>query len=72
MVGFSPGGPLIVEITYEQSIPQIVMGTKCNKLLVFDVNSQQVGIIPMLESSGQYTTADPPCGIHAISVNPSR
>ena len=51
---------------------QIVMGTKCNKLLVFDVISQQVGYIPMLKSSGRYSTADPPCGIHAISVNPSR
>jgi len=50
---------------------QIVLGTKCNKLLVFDVYSQQVGYIPMLKSSGNHATADPPCGIHAISVNPS-
>jgi len=50
---------------------QIVMGTKCNKLLVFDVSSHQVSYIPMLKSSGRYQTADPPCGIHAISINPS-
>lgn len=50
---------------------QVVMGTKCNKLLVFDVVSHQVSYIPMLKSSGRYPTADPPCGIHAISINPS-
>jgi len=50
---------------------QVVMGTKCNKLLVFDVVSHQVSYIPMLKSSGRYPTADPPCGIHSISINPS-
>lgn len=52
---------------------QIAMGTKCNKLMVYDVNTRQMDVIPSLRSPEQ---ARPPeqqqCGIHSIEINPSR
>ncbi|MPC99221.1 DDB1- and CUL4-associated factor 12 [Portunus trituberculatus] len=49
------------------------MGTKCNKLMVYDVNTRQMDVIPSLRSP---EVARPPeqqqCGIHSIEINPSR
>jgi len=51
---------------------QVVFGTKCNKLMVYDVNSKFMDQIPSLqcsENSQAYGTTD--SGIHAIEINPS-
>jgi len=51
---------------------QVVFGTKCNKLMVYDVNSRFMDQIPSLQSSEN--SPIPPgqeCGIHAIEINPS-
>ena len=52
---------------------QIAMGTKCNKLMVYDVNTRQMDVIPALCSP---EVTRPPeqqqCGIHSIEINPSR
>ncbi|KAK3873440.1 hypothetical protein Pcinc_018100 [Petrolisthes cinctipes] len=51
---------------------QIAMGTKCNKLMVYDVNTRQMDIIPSLLSSDLHRPPEQQCGIHSIEVNPSR
>lgn len=51
---------------------QVVFGTKCNKLMVFDVNTRHMDHIPSLPSSENSSPPDSPCGIHAIEINPSR
>lgn len=50
---------------------QVVFGTKCNKLIVMDVYTGRKIQIPSLKSSDESTPAECPCGIHAISLNPS-
>lgn len=52
---------------------QVIFGTKCNKLLVLDVNSRRVDQIPSLQSSENSLPGPPEgdCGIHSIEVNPS-
>ncbi|XP_076037382.1 DDB1 and CUL4 associated factor 12-like protein isoform X2 [Oratosquilla oratoria] len=50
---------------------QIVFGTKCNKLMVYDINNRQMDHIPSLRSSEQPRPPDQQCGIHAIELNPS-
>lgn len=49
----------------------VVMGTKCNKLIVIDVVTGRMFDIPMLKSS-HLSIAPDPCGIHSIEINPSR
>lgn len=49
----------------------VVMGTKCNKLIVIDVVTGRIVDIPVLKSS-QLSIAPDPCGIHCIEINPSR
>ena len=57
---------------------QVVMGTKCNDILIVDVKSGRLDKIPSLQSSGRYkqqqnpNPESPPCGIHAVEINPSR
>ena len=51
---------------------QVVFGTKCNKLMVFDVNTRQVDHIPSLASSENSSPPEAECGIHAIEINPSK
>lgn len=51
---------------------QVVMGTKCNKMLVLDVTTGQLIRIPSLMSSFRSQAAECPCGIHAIACNPSK
>lgn len=50
---------------------QVVFGTKCNKLMVYDVNMRRVDAIPTL-SNGQMNGPESQNGIHAIQINPSR
>lgn len=52
---------------------KIVMGTKCNSLLVLDArkNLNTITRIPALKSSPSTMYADQNCGIHAVHVNPS-
>ncbi|KAK7477820.1 hypothetical protein BaRGS_00030898 [Batillaria attramentaria] len=50
---------------------QVVFGTKCNQLVVLDVQTGQLTMIPSLQSSDESFPASQPCGIHAISINPS-
>ena len=50
---------------------QIAMGTKCNKLLVYDINNQKMDIIPNLGSSEPNRLPEQ-TGIHTIEINPSR
>ena len=51
---------------------QVVFGTKCNKLMVFDVNTRQMDQIPSLSSSENSSPPEAECGIHAIEINPSK
>lgn len=51
---------------------QVVMGTKCNKILVQDLISNKIDRIPSLKSSEESTPAECPCGIHSIAINPSK
>ncbi|XP_054159330.1 DDB1- and CUL4-associated factor 12 homolog isoform X2 [Oppia nitens] len=51
---------------------QVVLGTKCNKLIVVDVNNEKHHLIPTLKSSPNGRTPENPCGIHAIEINPSK
>lgn len=50
---------------------QILFGTKCNKLLILDLITNQYDLIPSLTSSQQSKPPDPSCGIHSIQINPS-
>ncbi|XP_074650193.1 DDB1- and CUL4-associated factor 12-like [Tubulanus polymorphus] len=50
---------------------QVVFGTKCNKLVVLDLLSEQMVNLPVLKCSDESRPADCPCGIHSIAVNPS-
>lgn len=54
---------------------QVMFGTKCNKLLVYDVHSRKLETVPTL-TNGPPTTyhnqADSQHGIHSIVINPSR
>ena len=40
--------------------------------MILDLVTRQIAVIPSLKSSNDSVPADCPCGIHAISVNPSR
>lgn len=51
---------------------QIAIGTKCNKLLILDVNTGRILNIPSLKSSDKSYPSECPCGIHSIDINPSR
>ncbi|XP_023025433.1 DDB1 and CUL4 associated factor 12-like protein [Leptinotarsa decemlineata] len=54
---------------------QVVFGTKCNKLMIYDVTTRKIDQIPSLLSKRNMTgTYDPSqqCGIHSIQINPSR
>jgi len=51
---------------------QVVFGTKCNKLMVFDVNTRHMDQIPSLASSENSSPPEAECGIHAIEINPSK
>lgn len=50
---------------------QIVFGTKCNKLMVYDVNTRRVDSIPTLRNS-RGSNVDTQSGIHSCQINPSR
>lgn len=50
---------------------QVVFGTKCNKLMVYDVNTRRVDAIPTLKNS-RGTNGDTQSGIHSCQINPSR
>lgn len=50
---------------------QVVFGTKCNKLMVYDVNMRRVDAIPTLHNN-RGTNPDTQSGIHACQINPSR
>ena len=54
------------------SYKQVIFGTKCNKLMVLDVNSKRMEQIPSLVSSQGSVPPDQDCGIHCIEINPSR
>jgi len=51
---------------------QVIFGTKCNKLMVLDVNTRDMDQIPSLQSSENSHPPDQECGIHSIEINPSR
>ncbi|KAJ8304828.1 hypothetical protein KUTeg_018411 [Tegillarca granosa] len=51
---------------------QIAIGTKCNKLLILDVNTGRILNIPSLKSSDKSYPSECPCGIHSIDINPSQ
>ncbi|KAF0757560.1 DDB1- and CUL4-associated factor 12 [Aphis craccivora] len=50
------------------SSTQIVFGTKCNKLMVYNVNSHKLDQIPLIKGHA----ADQQNGIHSLKINPSR
>ncbi|XP_037041428.1 DDB1- and CUL4-associated factor 12 isoform X2 [Bradysia coprophila] len=50
---------------------QVVFGTKCNKLMVYDVNMRRLDAIPTLPNK-RANGPESQNGIHAIQINPSR
>ncbi|XP_057380840.1 DDB1- and CUL4-associated factor 12 homolog isoform X1 [Daphnia carinata] len=50
---------------------QIVFGSKCNKLSVYDLNKKELFSIPLLTSL-QNRQPESQCGIHALAINPSQ
>lgn len=50
---------------------QVVFGTKCNKLMVYDVNTRRVDAIPTLKNT-RGSNGDAQSGIHSCQINPSR
>lgn len=56
---------------------QVVFGTKCNKLMVYDVATQKLDQIPSLHgrqnpTAGPNGAVEQQCGIHSVQINPSR
>ncbi|XP_050303792.1 DDB1- and CUL4-associated factor 12 homolog [Anthonomus grandis grandis] len=53
---------------------QVVFGTKCNKLMVYDVQTHKLDQIPSLISRRNLTSQsnEQPCGIHSVQLNPSK
>lgn len=51
---------------------QVVFGTKCNKLMVYDVQTRKLDAIPTLSAGPNPNNPDAQHGIHAIEVNPSK
>ncbi|KAJ8952943.1 hypothetical protein NQ318_006560 [Aromia moschata] len=51
---------------------QVVFGTKCNKLMVYDVVTHKIDQIPSLLSKRDMLGSDQQCGIHSVQINPSR
>lgn len=55
---------------------QVVFGTKCNKLMVYDVATQKLDQIPSLHgrqtNPGGGALPEQSCGIHSVQINPSR
>ncbi|VVC26945.1 WD40/YVTN repeat-like-containing domain,WD40 repeat, conserved site,WD40-repeat-containing domain,WD40 [Cinara cedri] len=53
------------------SSKQIIFGTKCNNLMVYNVNSHKLDQIPLIK--GRYDDLENQLtGIHSIKINPSR
>uniref|UniRef100_A0A1A9WJC9 DDB1- and CUL4-associated factor 12 beta-propeller domain-containing protein n=1 Tax=Glossina brevipalpis TaxID=37001 RepID=A0A1A9WJC9_9MUSC len=50
---------------------QVVFGTKCNKLLIYDVNMRRVDAIPTL-SANRANHPEVQGGLHSIEINTSR
>ena len=52
---------------------QVIFGSKCNKLMVMDINSKTLHQIPTLKSSSKSSMAeDQDGGLRSIAINPSR
>lgn len=52
---------------------QVIFGTKCNKLMVYDVLTHKLDQIPSLVSPQDTVGVEQQlCGIHSIQINPSR
>ncbi|XP_021202925.2 DDB1- and CUL4-associated factor 12 homolog isoform X2 [Bombyx mori] len=51
---------------------QVVFGTKCNKLMVYDVRTRSLDAIPTLRPRAAWPPPDHQTGIHALQINPSR
>ncbi|CAH1961388.1 unnamed protein product [Acanthoscelides obtectus] len=52
---------------------QVVFGTKCNKLMVYDVATHKLDQIPSLISKRDILSNEQQqCGIHSVRINPSR
>ncbi|XP_015117989.1 DDB1- and CUL4-associated factor 12 [Diachasma alloeum] len=55
---------------------QVVFGTKCNKLMVYDVATQKLDQIPSLHGRQGNSNGGPvveaQAGIHSVQINPSR
>lgn len=53
---------------------QVVFGTKCNKLMVYDVVTHKIDQIPSLISKRNLmgNEVQQQCGIHSVQINPSR
>ncbi|KAK7575919.1 hypothetical protein V9T40_012205 [Parthenolecanium corni] len=51
---------------------QVVCGTKCNKLIVYDVLTKAVDQIPCLVGHRENVGPEDHNGIHAVSINPSK
>lgn len=51
---------------------QIVFGSKCNKLTVYDILKKETFSIPLLKCLENRKPPASQCGIHSLAINPSR
>ncbi|XP_037082780.1 DDB1- and CUL4-associated factor 12-like [Pollicipes pollicipes] len=51
---------------------QVVFGTKCNKILVYNLRTRRIDNIPMLLSNSPLPEMEVTGGVYALSLNPSR
>lgn len=51
---------------------QVVFGTKCNKLMVYDVQTHKLDQIPSLLSKRDPLGSEQHCGLHSVQINPSK
>jgi WD repeat-containing protein 40A len=51
---------------------KVIFGTKCGKLMVYNVNKQHYSQIESLQSTSNIFEPVKECGLHSIQINPSR
>lgn len=51
---------------------EVVFGTKCNKLMVYNIDTKNFDQKPLLQGRETNVLNGPAAGIHSVKINPSR